>query len=439
MLSTLREPMRGVRDHKSAWSWISFDIANQSFTLIVNTLLFSKYFMEVVLPAGTGDPNTKWSLVFTISMLMTVIASPVAGAIADDRGRKKAALLFTGFGCALLTCALGFVPASYVWIIIALYIPANFCFNLGENFLASFLPELAPRDEFGRLSGFSWACAYFAALILLVITVAAMFIFELQSVERWRPFFVFAGLWFLLFSIPTAIWLRERPVDTVTPGNPVIVGFGRLVGTIREARKHRDLALLLIASFFYGIAMQVVIAFASKIATDYGFSSQGMVIFVAVITVSGIVGTLATAAWQDRIGHKRTTLALLAVWLIVCICFALYTRAHHNTTDPSTFPQWPLWALGNLIGFGLGSLGAANRAFVGFLTPAARSAEFFGLWGLVFKLAAIGTIPFAAARDRFGDPVSFSMLAAFVIIGAVVTLFVREHSGNVSTVSETHT
>jgi UMF1 family MFS transporter len=164
-----------------------------------------------------------------------------------------------------------------------------------------------------------------------------------------------------------------------------------------------------------------------------------MVIFVAVITVSGIVGTLATAAWQDRIGHKRTTLALLAVWLIVCICFALYTRAHHNTPDPSTFPQWPLWALGNLIGFGLGSLGAANRAFVGFLTPAARSAEFFGLWGLVFKLAAIGTIPFAAARDRFGDPVSFSMLAAFVIIGAVVTLFVREHSGNVSTVSETHT
>jgi UMF1 family MFS transporter len=436
MLNTLREPMRGVDDRKSAWSWISFDVANQSFTLIVNTLLFSKYFMEVVLPSGTADPNTKWSIVFTISMLMTVLASPVAGAVADDRGRKKTALLITGFGCAMLTCALGFVPATYVWIIIALYIPANFCFNLGENFLASFLPELAPREDFGRLSGFSWACAYFAALILLVITVVAMFVFELQAVESWRPFFIFAGLWFLVFSIPTAIWLRERRIDHATPGNPLVVGFSRLADTLREARKHRDLALLLIASFFYGIAMQVVIAFASKIATDYGFTAQGMVIFVAVITVSGIVGTLATAAWQDRLGHKRTTLALLAVWLVVCICFALYTHAHLNNPDPLNFPKWPLWALGNLIGFGLGSLGAANRAFVGFLTPTSRSAEFFGLWGLVFKLAAIGTIPFAAARDRFGDPVSFSMLAAFVIIGAIVTLFVREHAPSDTAVNE---
>lgn len=428
MLADLRQPMRGVTDRKSAWSWISFDVANQSFTLIVNTLLFSKYFMEVVLPPGTSDPNTKWSLVFTISMLLTVLASPITGAIADDRGNKKRALLLTGFGCALLTCTLGFIPPQYVFIIVALYIPANFCFNLGENFLASFLPELAPREDFGRLSGFSWACAYFAALVLLVVTVVAMLGLGLEPVERWRPFFVFAGLWFFCFSIPTAIWLRERPVERSSSGNPIAVGFRRLANTIRDAKKHRDLAFLLVASFFYGIAMQVVIAFASKIATDYGFSSQGMVIFVAVITLSGIVGTLATAAWQDRAGHKRTTLGLLVVWLIVCICFAVYTGAHRAAADPTAFPKWPLWVLGNFIGFGLGSLGAANRAFVGFLTPENRAAEFFGLWGLVFKLAAIGTIPFAAARDRFGDPVSFGLLAIFVIIGAIFTILVREHS-----------
>ena len=87
---------------------------------------------------------------------------------------------------------------------------------------------------------------------------------------------------------------------------------------------------------------------------------------------------------------------------------------------------WPLWLLGNMIGFGLGSLGAANRAFVGFLTPPDRTAEFFGLWGLVFKLAAVGTIPFAAARDRLGDPASFLLLAGFLVIGLALTFAVRE-------------
>ena len=45
----------------------------------------------------------------------------------------------------------------------ALHSP-NFAFSIGENFLASFLPSLARPQEMARVSGFSWACAYGAAL-----------------------------------------------------------------------------------------------------------------------------------------------------------------------------------------------------------------------------------------------------------------------------------
>lgn len=419
-------PLRGIPNQKQIWSWISFDVANQSFTLIINTLLFSKFFMEVVLEPGASHPNTKWSLVFTVSMLLTVVASPLAGAVADDRAWKKLALLITGFGCALLTCALGFIGPGDLWLAVLIYVPANFFFNLGENFLASFLPELGKREDFGKLSGFSWGVAYTAALLLLVITVIAMKVFQLEPVEKWRPLFVFAGLWFLLFAIPTMIFLKERPAPAHAPSNVLTVGFVRLAATLREIRNHRDIAILLIASFFYGIAMQVVIAFASKIATDYGFSSTGMVLFVAVITVSGIIGTLVPTFWQDKVGHRNTTIFLLLVWIVVCFFFAYFTYARNHAPDPAAYPTWPLWLLGNMIGFGLGSLGAANRAFVGFLTPPDRTAEFFGLWGLVFKLAAVGTIPFAAARDRLGDPASFLLLAGFLVIGLALTFAVRE-------------
>jgi UMF1 family MFS transporter len=78
---------------------------------------------------------------------------------------------------------------------------------------------------------------------------------------------------------------------------------------------------------------------------------------------------------------------------------------------------------------GLGSLGASNRALVGFLTPPSRSAEFFGLWGLVFKLAAVLTVPFGLVKDRIGTAQALMVLAGMIIAGFVLTLFVNERRG----------
>ena len=47
------------------------------------------------------------------------------------------------------------------------------------------------------------------------------------------------------------------------------------------------------------------------------------------------------------------------------------------------------WVVANLVGLCLGSSQSAGRALVGYLSPPARTAEFFGLWGLAVKLSAI--------------------------------------------------
>ncbi|MBI2508796.1 MAG: MFS transporter, partial [Betaproteobacteria bacterium] len=41
------------------------------------------------------------------------------------------------------------------------------------------------------------------------------------------------------------------------------------------------------------------------------------------------------------------------------------------------------------VGLCLGSSQSAGRALVGYLSPPARTAEFFGLWGLAVKLSSI--------------------------------------------------
>ena len=424
-------PLHGLRGQGQIWSWISFDVANQSFTLLINTVLFSIFFKEIVLQ-GSPRSGTIWSVTFAVSMGLVVLASPIAGAIGDQRAWKKEALLGTGLLCAALTCSLALIQPGQLWLAVLLYIPANFCFAIGENFLASFLPQLAPREDFGRVSGFSWGVAYFAALLLLAVTAATISIFKLATPDQWRPFFVFAGLWFFAFAIPTLVFLREkRPADQTR--QPLIASaFRSLASSLGTLRSKPDLATLLLATLLYSTATYTVIAFASILASEFGFKSTQLVIFIAVLTIAGIFGTAVPTVLQDRLGHRRTTTVLLILWIFAALLMAIYARLHTLAlADPAAapFPTWPMWALGCVLGFGLGALGSANRAFFGYLTPASRTAEYFGIWGMVVKLAAVLTIPFGVSKDLLGTPAALLVLTAFLVAGLLVTLRIDERRG----------
>jgi UMF1 family MFS transporter len=422
-------PLSGLPGQSQLWAWISYDVANQSFTLLINTLLFSIFFTQIVVPGDQSLANFWWSLTFATSMVLTTLASPLAGAISDERAWKKESLVLFGLICGVLTCGLALVKPGQLWLAMLLYIPANFAFAIGENFLASFLPELSERKHLGKVSGFSWACAYAAALLLLIITAGAMHFFKLESPDAWRPFFVFAGLWFIAFMIPTIFVLRERALPRPSGRGIWTAGFVRLGETIRHLRGFKDLALLILASLLYGTGMSVVVFFAGIIAADFGFKDVQLVIFVGVITATGVVGTLVPTLLQDRLGHKRTVIALLIVWTVTTLGLAFFAWLRTRAPDPASLPQWPIWLAGNLLGLGLGSLGSANRAFVGYLTPRARSGEVFGIWGMVFKLAAVLTIPFAIVKDLMGTPQALIVLAFFIMAGLAVTLMIDVERG----------
>lgn len=429
-------PLAGLPKQKQLWGWISFDIANQSFTLIINTLLFAIFFGEVVVRDKAVDDRI-WALTFGASMLLTALASPLAGALVDRKGWKKKFLVGSGLCCGLFTCLLATISPGQVALAVALYIPANFFYSIGENFLATFLPVVAPPDKLGRVSGFSWGCAYFSAILLLVFTAVVMHTQGFMAPTSWRPFFVFAGLWFLLFTVPTLLWLPEPPPasSSRTEGKgSVFSGFAALWKSLQDTLGYRDLSVLLLASLLYGTAMSTVVFFAGKIAAEFGFTEVKLVLFVAVITISGVAGTLLPMAFQDKFGHRRMTLTLLGIWLFTTLSFAAYASYHSRLGGE--VPTWPLWVIGNLLGFGLGSLGSANRAFVGFLSPSGKEGSVFGLWGLTYKLSAVMTFPFAWVRDTTGTPASLLLLAGLVVVGIVLTLMVDEQRGRAQVETE---
>ena len=99
------------------------------------------------------------------------------------------------------------------------------------------------------------------------------------------------------------------------------------------------------------------------------FDTGDTMFLVLVVNVTASVGALAFGSVQDRIGHIPTIALTLCGWLLmVLLAWSAESR--------STF-----WLAANVAGLCLGASQSAGRALVGFFSPSARRAEFFGLWG----------------------------------------------------------
>lgn len=433
----LPNPFKGVDNPREVWAWGMFDLANQSFTLLINTLLFAIFFKTVVL-ADSPRGDFIWSLFGSTSMLVVVLLSPVVGTIADQYYCKKRALIITGMACALLTCALALLPAGTpgaslllpITLAALIYLPANIMFNLGENLLAAFLPEIARRDNMGQVSAIGWTMGYMGALLVLVCVAGLIPLLGIKTTADWRPLLVFAGLWFGVNMIPTILFLKERGKNhtaTMTiagtahgvPAKRIArESLARLAHSARDILRFRDLLILLAGFLIYAMGVQTIVFFAGPIARDdFGFGDMELVGFAGVLALVAGISAAITGYFQDKVGHKATILGFLGIWVITALGMALIVHLH----SIGSAPKWSVWLLGCGIGLGLGGIGTATRALVGVFTPQSRTGEFFALWGLTYKLAAVIGLPiFGAVRSWIGTIPSNFVLAGFFLLGGLV-------------------
>ena len=417
-----KNPLAGLDRPREVLAWAMYDFANQSFTLLIITLLFPIYFKQVVV----GDEqrgDALWSIVGSASLALVVIASPIIGALADARSARKLVLMGTGVAAAILTMLLALAAPNTILLAALLFIAANFCYQIGENFLASFLPDVSTPRTIGRVSAIGWTTGYIGALLLLAITLGLMTTLKWTDPQHWRPFLVFAGIWFALGIIPALITLKEVRCETPESTSALALARQRLTDTIKHAAHYRQLVRFLIAFFIYGMGVQTIIYFAGILAKDFGFSDTKLILFMLQITITAGIGAVVVGMHQDRIGAKKTIAILLLIWIASCAAMAALAII------PAA-PEALFWIIGNGLGIGLGGIGTASRSMVGRLTPTHKTAEFFGLWGMVYKGAGVvGVLSFGQVKAWIGTGPSLIMLTAFFVIGFILIKRVDELAG----------
>jgi len=357
-----------------------YDFANSGYSTVVITAVFNAYFVAEV--AGRAPWATfAWTCALAVSYALIMLTAPLIGAYADAHAAKKRLLLFTTIGCVLFTAGLAFVGRGDVVLGMILVALSNFFFGTGENLIAAFLPEIAQGEALGKVSGWGWSLGYFGGIVALGTSLAYVTHAQAQGApaSAFVPvtMLITAGI-FALASLPTFLYLRERAVPVAGAADILRSAFARVGQTIGHARRYADLWRFLVALVFYQAGIQTVIALAAIYAQEaMGFTTRDTIVLILVVNVTAAAGAFIFGQVQDRLGHVRTLALTLCGWMLAVVLAWMAEGA-------ALF-----WVVANLVGICLGSTQSAGRALVGYLSPPARTAEFFGLWGLAVKFSSI--------------------------------------------------
>ena len=139
-----------------------------------------------------------------------------------------------------------------------------------------------------------------------------------------------------------------------------------------------------------------------------------------VVNVTAAVGAFGMGHVQDRWGSVVALALALIVWIAALVLILLAED------------RAGVWLAANLIGLAMGSSQASGRALIGHFTPRARTAEFFGLWGLAVHLASIiGPLSYGLISYWSGGNQRLALLSTlmFFVLGLVLLTTVDEARG----------
>jgi MFS transporter, UMF1 family len=410
----------------AVWSWALYDFANSPFTTLVVTFIYAAYFTQAIAP----DPITGtalWSRGVTVTALVVAVLSPLLGALADRGGYRKLFLLIATATCiggtvALYTVHEGRVGAALLWFVLA-----NIAFEMGMVFYNAFLPDIAPGDRIGRVSGFGWALGYVGGLLALVVALFGLVLpphpwlgFSQLGGENVRATNLLVAAWFALFSLPIFLFVREDRSHVTRRGGVLAATRRQLVGTFRAVRPYRQIVRFLLARLLYNDGLVTIFAFGGIYAAGtFGFSIREILVFGIVLNLTAGLGAYLMGFLDDVLGGKSTiTITLYGLIAATLLAVLAPSRA------------W-FWAAAVAVGIFVGPNQAASRSLMGRFVPPDKENEFFGFFAFSGKLTAfVGPFLLGVGTELFASQrAGVAVVLALFVAGLLLLRRVDEREG----------
>jgi UMF1 family MFS transporter len=402
----------GILTRRPVVAWALYDWANSAFATTVMAGFFPLYFKQYW---NAGVPATESTFRLGLAnggaSLLIALLAPIMGAIADKGGaRVRLLALFTVLGAAM-TAALYFVPRGDWAAAALLYAGASIGFWSGCQFNDSLITDVADPPEYDLVSAYGFSLGYLGGGVLFLVNVIMVTQPQLFGIadasDAVRLSFVTVAAWWLLFSVPILLFVRERTLTAPLPFVAAIrAGFRELAVTLRHLRNDRTLLWFLLAYWFYIDGVNTII----KMAVDYGLSlgleQKSLISALLIVQFVGFPAALAFGWLGDRIGARAGIFIAIAVYAGV----SLYAYFLDSERD--------FFVLAVVIGLVQGGIQSLSRSLYGRLVPPGKAGEFFGFYNMIGKAAAVlgplltGTVALLTRDSRLAI---VSIVVLFVI------------------------
>ncbi|MGE5737327.1 MAG: MFS transporter [Betaproteobacteria bacterium] len=403
-------------------AWAMYDWANSVFSVTVISAFFP-LFLKQYWSAGVDATTSTFQLGVANAAGGVVVAllSPMLGAISDQGGtRKRFLALFTALAIAM-TAGLPFVARGDWLIAIVLYAMAGVGFSGATAFYDALIVDVAPKQRLHQVSALGFALGYLGGGVLFAVNVAMTLWpakFGLASAaEAVRWSFVMVAVWWALFSIPLFLFVREAPAQSAGAGWSVAqAGLSQLAATLREARQWRDVIVFLVASWLYLDGVGTI----ARMAVDYGLAlglgERDLILALLITQFIGFPAAIAFGRLGARFGARPMILLGLSAYVLAAV-WSYFMRF-----------AWEFYVLAGLVGLVQGGVQLLSRSFFARIIPPAQSAEFFGFYNMVGRVATVvgpllvGFTALATGSSR----ASILVIVVLFVAGGVLLLFIDE-------------
>ena len=382
-------------------------------------MFFSSYWSTQV---SAAENTFRVGAINSLSSLAIVFLAPLLGAIADQGSRRKKFLIFFAYMGALSTISLTVVSRGEWQLAALFYVLGAIGFSGANSFYDALLVGVSPPRERDWVSALGFGLGYLGGGLLFALNIAMVRFpgfFGLNSPEQAiRLSFVSVGLWWIVFSVPLTLWVKE-PVygrKAVSGLEATRLGFLQLKSTFREVRKLRTVFLFLIGYWLYIDGVDTIVRMAGIWAISIGLDRQDIVQALLLTQFVGFPAALLFGKIGQAIGPRPAIL----------ICIAVYVVTTIGATFISSGRDFFLLAI--MIGLVQGGIQALSRSYYSRLIPEDKSAEFFGFYNMLGKFAAVlGPILMGLVSLWTDNPrVSIAAIALLFLAGGCFLMLVDE-------------
>ena len=402
------------KNSKEIISWSFYDFANQPYTTLIITFIYSAFFVNYIAPNETNG-TFLWANAISITAICVGILSPILGAFADSGGYRKFFLIFFTILCSIFTALLYIPDSGDVFLALVLVILSNIAYELGTVFSNSYLIDLSNNKNVGRISGTAWGFGFVGGLIALF---CALTFFDVNIPNDIKLINIFVAIWFLFFSLPAFFLLKDRKKEKLLMSN-LILSFKSLKITFKEIYQYKKILNFLIARLFYNDGLITIFALGGIYAVgSLDFSMREVLILGVVLNIFAAIGSFTFGYIEDKIGVKN----VINISLLILIFATLLAFIAPWTN----FPKEIFWLAGVLLGTMIGPNQSCSRSFMSQIIPFEKKNEFFGFFALTGKATSfLGPLLFGIITTLHSQQFALLSVVVFFILGYII--FNRKH------------